>query len=923
MPHRLLLALLLLAAPLAAHSAPRTGPLRVLFLGHTSEHHDSGTFHPLLMRAWGREAIYLDYETSPAVLTPARLADYDAVLLYANHDRIAPEQAQALLDFVAAGGGYVPVHSASFCFRDNPEAVRLVGGQFKSHGTGVFKPVFTQPDHPILQGLREYETWDETYVHHRLTDDRDTLMERIEGDHHEPWSWTRTHGQGRIFYTASGHDERTWGNEDFQKLLRNGLRWAVGDARRATWEAFLAGRAQLQYEPHPEVANYEKRPAPLPYQHPLAAKDSADYVQAPADCRLELFAAEPDITKPLAMAWDERGRLWLAESVDYPNVVEPDHRGRDVIRICEDTNGDGRADKFTVFAEGFNIPTGLTFARGGVIVACAPDFWFLSDTNGDDRADVRIKLHDKVWGKNDTHAGPSSLGYGLDNWHYGSIGYAGFKGQVGGTAHEFRMGVYRFRADGSAIEFLHQFSNNTWGYGENAAGDVFGSTANGAPTFFGGLPERLNGRAPRGKTALPIATFRALKTITPNIRQVDVFGGFTAAAGHAFVDGPGVPPRFRGTALVTEPTGRLVASFRMERKGAGYAAYYDRNLLAGADEWFGPVAAEVGPDGSIWVADFYNFIIQHNPTPSPERGGYAARTGKGQAHENSLRDTTRGRIWRVVWNGAPPAAPRSLAGATPTDLAAALADPNPFWRRTAQRLLVERGDRSTAPALRTAVAGPGPQNLHALWTLHGLGELDDATHRNALAAPDAALRRNALRALGADAASQQRYFVAPGLHDPDPLNRLVYLERLGDFPSSPEVQLLVRNIAGDPELRKDAWLDEAVRMLIKVHQVTNAAGPAVATVAGDAARGRALFEKHPTAACINCHIVAGKGSPFGPALDGIAARKDAAYLRQSVLEPNARIADGFAFSASPMPPIGLLLTPQEIEDVLAFLGTLK
>lgn len=124
----------------------------------------------------------------------------------------------------------------------------------------------------------------------------------------------------------------------------------------------------------------------------------------------------------------------------------------------------------------------------------------------------------------------------------------------------------------------------------------------------------------------------------------------------------------------------------------------------------------------------------------------------------------------------------ALTGAArPTSPAGrAWANPNPFWRRTAQRLLVERGDRSTAPALRTAVAGPGPLNLHALWTLHGLGELGGATHRHALAAPDSALRRNALRALGTDAASQQRYFVAPGLHDPDPLNRLVYLERLGD-----------------------------------------------------------------------------------------------------------------------------------------------
>ena len=658
------IAVLFLATSLAASAAVRTGPLRVLFLGHESKHHDSGTYCPILMKAWGREAIYLDYETSPDALTPARLADYDAVMLYANHDSIAPDQAKALLEFVANGGGYLPVHSASFCFRNNPDAVKLVGGQFKSHQTGVFKPVFTKPDHPILKGVQEYETWDETYVHHLLTDDRDTIMERIEGDHHEPWSWTRTHGKGRIFYTASGHDQRTWNNAEFQKLLHNGLLWVIGDERRAAWEAFLAKRTPLVYEPHPEVANYEKRPQPLPFQHPLAAKDSADYAQTPADCRLELFAAEPDITKPIAMAWDERGRLWLAESVDYPNVVDKDNRGRDVSRICEDTNGDGRADRFKVFADGFNIPTGLTFTRGGVIVACAPDFWFLSDTNGDDVADIRVKLHDNVWGKNDTHAGPSNLRYGLDNWLYGSLGYAGYRSVVDGRTNEFRMGVYRFRSDGSAIEFLHQFSNNTWGYGQNEAGDIFGSTANGAPSFFGGLPERLNGRPPRGMTAKSIATFHDAKTITPNIRQVDVFGGFTAAAGHAFIDGPGVPPRFRGTALVTEPTCRIVASLRMKRDGAGYAAFYDRNLLAGADEWFGPVAADVGPDGSVWVADFYNFIIQHNPTPSRERGGYDAKTGKGHAHENSLRDTTHGRIWRVVWNGAPKATRRSLAGAT-------------------------------------------------------------------------------------------------------------------------------------------------------------------------------------------------------------------------------------------------------------------
>ena len=141
--------------------------------------------------------------------------------------------------------------------------------------------------------------------------------------------------------------------------------------------------------------------------------------------------------------------------------------------------------------------------------------------------------------------------------------------------------------------------------------------------------------------------------------------------------------------------------------------------------------------------------------------------------------------------------------------------------------------------------------------------------------------------------------------------------------TTPEVQLLVRNILGNAELAKDEWLAEALRMMAKVHQVKNENATEVKTEPGDPVRGRTVFEKHPTAACINCHMVGGKGSPFGPALDGIATRKDEAYRRQSVLEPNAKIAEGFNFSASPMPPMGLLLKPQEIEDVLAFLATLK
>ncbi|MFM8617655.1 MAG: PVC-type heme-binding CxxCH protein, partial [Opitutaceae bacterium] len=178
---------------------------------------------------------------------------------------------------------------------------------------------------------------------------------------------------------------------------------ALGADRRAKWEAFLAGREPERRESRPTVANYEKRAEPVTFQLPLSVKGSRERTQVAPDLRLELFAAEPDIAKPIFMAWDERGRLWVAESRDYPHDVKPDGLGTDSIKICEDTDGDGRADKFTVFADRLNIPTSFTFARGGVIVAQPPRFLFLKDTDGDDRTDVREEIM-TGWGVSDTHA---------------------------------------------------------------------------------------------------------------------------------------------------------------------------------------------------------------------------------------------------------------------------------------------------------------------------------------------------------------------------------------------------------------------------------------------------------------------------------------------------------------------------------------
>ena len=591
----------------------------------------------------------------------------------------------------------------------------------------------------------------------------------------------------------------------------------LNPARVADWRKYAEQREPEVREESPWVANYEKRPKPLTLQKPFAVKGSMERTQVPADLKLVLFAAEPDIMKPISFAWDARGRLWVLETADYPHGVVNDQQGQDRIKICEDTDGDGRADTFTVFADRLNIPTSFTFARGGVIVAQPPRFLFLKDTDGDGRADVREEIM-TGWGVNDTHAQANNLHYGLDNWLYGCVGYSGFRGVVGGEERQFAMGTFRFRADGSALEFLHQFTNNSWGQSINEFGDDFGGTANNAPLFFGGLPATIAPKGMRAMTAKRINTEDRAHTITPNFRQVDVFGGYTAAAGSAIIHSDNLPARLQGKAMVCEPTMKLVALLNLRRDGAGYAADDAFNLVASSDEWMSPVFAEVGPDGAVWFADWQNYIIQHNPTPSPERGGYSAKTGVGGAHENPLRDNVRGRIYRVVWEQAKAPAIRSLQGASEAQLVSALSSGNQFWRLTAQRLLVEGKRSAAAPELRKLALGSTPvPALHALWTLHGLGQLDEATHRAALVHADAAVRRNATRALGSDAAAVALFFSSAVMSDSDLLTRLAAFAKLGGFPTSPQIKNVAANLVRNPVNQKDEWLREAARVVGRVH----------------------------------------------------------------------------------------------------------
>ena len=745
-------------------------------------------------------------------------------------------------------------------------------------------------------------------------------------------------------------------------VLREAVLGAVSKKARSDWEASTSSRPSLQ-RLEGDVPNYERRAQPVKFQAPLSPQDSMRYTQVPADFELQLFAAEPDVVKPIWMSWDERGRAWVIEARDYPHGLTAEGEpGHDNIKICEDTDGDGRADRFTVFADQLNLATSLVFVNGGVLVSEARHMLFLKDTDGDGKADVRQAIL-PGWGVGDSHAMQSYLSRGFDNWLYGAVGYSNFRGNVGGRDQQFGQGVFRFKADGSALEFLHQFNNNTWGFGLNAHGDVFGSTANGHPTFYGYLPAHIlnptqpgfgrrggggggggfrpgyrlgpdnagEGNTPQVRrlpSAKSLAPGMRMHPNTPNVRMVDNFGGYTAAAGHAFMVSDALPSRLQGKALVTEPTAKLIGIVDIQPEGGGYTASDGGNLLASTDEWMSPIFAEVGPDGAVWVIDFYSFIIQHNPTPSLQSAGIQATTGRGGAYqtENDLRDQSHGRIYRVVWKDGPKSSIKTLAAAKSPEVVAALDGGNQFWSLTAQRLIVDNTVTNAAPALKKRVrSGAGGKGaIHALWSLAGLGALDKDTHQAALLSKDPALRRNAIRALPANEAGRQLFFSSPVIQDPDLITRQAAFVKLLEFPTIPAIQTVVAQLPRAAVNTSDPFLNDSVTLLGRIHQVSGVGQNTVQVTAGDPRRGEELFSTSPTAACAACHRVNGTGGDIGPILDGIAVRGDRAYLLESLMDPNAKLAKGFEnLPISPMPPLGALLKEQELEDILAYLATLK
>ncbi|TWT55263.1 Trehalose utilization [Thalassoglobus neptunius] len=859
-----------------------TGPsalgkdLELLFLGDNGAHRPADRFAQLAP-VLSERGIELKYTDDVQNLNEATLNQFDGLIVYANIDRIEKAQADALLKYVADGNAFIPLHCATYCFRNDPRIVALMGGQFLKHGGEEFSTVIVEPDIPLMKGFSGFESWDETYVHHlHNTENRNVVEVRrqgmqADGKTEEPWTWTRTHGDGRVFYTAWGHDNRTWSHPGFHNLVERGIRWACGD------DPQLAGPfTDTERFDVPEMTRLPEDLAPFDYievgakipnyvpsdkwgtlgealttmQAPLPAEESIKHYVAPEGFHLELFASEQFgsddaskknyaglVGKPIAMNWDERGRLWVCETIDYPNELMPENKGRDRIRICEDTDQDGRADKFTIFAENLSIPTSITFHNGGAIVQNGTETLWLKDTDGDDIADQRDVIISN-WALVDTHGGVSQLRYGIDNWFWGMQGYNNSEPVIEATGEKqpgFRMGFWRFRLDDSEppkvtdLEFIRSTDNNTWGLGISEEGLVFGSTANRNPSVFMPIPnryyERVRGWGPQQLRT--IADTYLFNPITDRIRQVDQHGGYTAAAGHALYTGRNYPQQWwNRTAFVCGPTGKLIGTFVLKPDGAGYTSTSPLNLVASDDEWSAPIAAEVGPDGNVWFLDWYNYIVQHNPTPQ----GF--ETGKGRAYESDLRDKKHGRIYRVVHEDTPTTAFSVLDRTDGPGLIDALRNTSYLVRLHAQRLLIEENRTDLIPELVKIVDSPqldeiglDPAAMHAIGVLQGLGYFTPDNSESlsllerGLNHPAAGVRRLSLQSLPVTEQSVNLIESSGVLADANAQVRLAALLALSDQGTQDRAGKLVAERLLLGEDVNDQWLADAMTSAAAVHAV--------------------------------------------------------------------------------------------------------
>lgn len=585
----------------------------------------------------------------------------------------------------------------------------------------------------------------------------------------------------------------------------------------------------------PEVSTND-----LPRFPAVEPKDALSTFKVKRGFKLELVAAEPLVRDPIAASFDENGRMFVVEMGDYSERRD-EKLGR--IRLLEDTDGDGRFDKSTVYADGLAWPTAVICSRGGIFVAATPDIIWLSDTNGDGRADERKVVFTGFgagMARLNVQALPNSFLWGLDNRIHGATGPNGGRitSPSGAFTNEIDLRGRDFVFDPKTLLLEATTGGGQHGMSFDNAGRRF-ATSNSRHLMAYLFEERYARRNPflQPMPALvdiptdgpaaevfrlsPEEPWRVIRTHWRVSGQVPgmVEGGgrasgyFTGATGGTIYRGNAFPKEFVGDAFIGDAGGNLVHHKKVDVSGIQPVATRPADeagmeFVASKDTWFRPVQFANAPDGTLYILDMYREVIEH-PWSIPE-------AIKQHLDLNSGND--RGRIYRLVPDSFKQPAPVKLGGADTDTLISTLAHANGWHRDTASRLLVERQDDSAVSRLTNflATSGSAPGRLHALQVLAGLGALKDEHVLAALRDSDADVRINALKlAEKRVEAAEVRAALSKLVADSDVRVRLQAAFTLGDIPpaeaAGPLTQIALRDGG-------DRWFQFALQSASAKHQ---------------------------------------------------------------------------------------------------------
>jgi putative membrane-bound dehydrogenase-like protein len=465
------------------------------------------------------------------------------------------------------------------------------------------------------------------------------------------------------------------------------------------------------------------KPSGQPY---LSPEESLKRLHVPEGWEVKLFAAEPDIINPVAFSVDERGRLWVVECYEYPKRTPPGQKPRDRIKILEDTHGDGRADKVTVWAEGkdlphFDLATGLEVGYGGAFLGAAPYLLYLRDTRGTGHCDdCQVLL--QGFGSQDTHETLNTFQWGPDGLLYGLHGIF-TESHVGDV--KLNAGVWRYNYPAKKFEVFAEGTSNPWGLDFDAHGQAFLACCV-IPHLFHMIPGGTYKRQ-AGTSQNPYA-YGLLNEICDHIHHKE--SGW-AHAGTLVLQGDQIPEEYRGSILMGSIHGCCIKRDVLDRNGSTFVAHHGQDFLTSGDRNFRPINMRWGPDGSIYVIDWHDQNSCH------------------QAHPDSW-DYTHGRVYKIQRSGTKSTPPPDLGKKSSRELVDLLKNNNPWWHRTALRLLKERRDHSVAPVLAelTLTSADDALALRGLWGLYAVGSLDDAVAEKSVQHKSPWVRSWTVRLLG-------------------------------------------------------------------------------------------------------------------------------------------------------------------------------